>query len=77
MSSEKLSRQKLENLLNASATTADIIDSGLGPSFLHLLATAGRQLLSKLLSEHHYQPGEIIFKEGDSGDTMYIKHYID
>ncbi len=72
MSSEKLSRQKLENLLNASATTADIIDSGLGPSFLHLLATAGRQLLSKLLSEHHYQPGEIIFKEGDSGDTMYI-----
>lgn len=72
MGSEQLTTAELEQLSNISSTSMEAADIGLGPSFLHLLATAGRQLLSKLLSEHHYQPGQVIFKEGDIGDTMYI-----
>jgi signal transduction histidine kinase len=72
MTPEKLSRKDLDRLLNTSSSAIESSDSELGPSFLHLLATAGRQLLSKLLTEHHYEPGHIIFREGDIGDTMYI-----
>ena len=72
MTSEQLTPEQLNLLQNATSSSTESTDSGLGPSFLHLLATAGRQLLSKLLTEHNYQPGEIIFKEGEIGDTMYI-----
>jgi signal transduction histidine kinase len=72
MTSEQLTTEQLEALLNATSASTEPADLGLGPSFLHLLATAGRQLLSKLLTEHSYQPGHIIFKEGEPGDTMYI-----
>jgi len=39
---------------------------------LRVLANAGRGTLSKLLGESQYQAGDIIFKEGDLGSTMYI-----
>ena len=72
MTPERLTQKDLDRLLNTNSSAIEAPDSELGPSFLHLLATAGRQLLSKLLTEHHYQPGHIIFREGDIGDTMYI-----
>ena len=72
MASQKLTLQELDRLLNSTSASTESTDNGLGPSFLHLLATAGRQLLSKLLTEHHYEPGQIIFQEGEMGDTMYI-----
>ena len=72
MTPERLTRQDLDRLLSTNSSAIESPDSELGPSFLHLLATAGRQLLSKLLTEHHYEPGQIIFREGDIGDTMYI-----
>ena len=72
MASEKLTPLEFDRLLNTETVSVEPSDMELGPSFLHLLATAGRQLLSKLLTEHHYEPGEFIFKEGDIGDTMYI-----
>ena len=72
MASQKLTSQEFDNLLNADAASAEPSNMELGPSFLHLLATAGRQLLSKLLTEHHYALGEVIFKEDEMGDTMYI-----
>lgn len=72
MASHKLTPQEFDHLLNADTSSAEPPDMELGPSFLHLLATAGRQLLSKLLTEHHYEPGEFIFREDEIGDTMYI-----
>ncbi len=39
---------------------------------MRVLANAGRGTLSKLLGESQYQAGDIIFKEGDLGSTMYI-----
>lgn len=72
MSSEKLTKKEFENLINTRSGLEELENGELGPSFLHLLATAGRPLLSKLLTEHHYKPGDIIFKEGNIGDTMFI-----
>jgi|GEM_PF-241954 len=72
MASQKLTRQEFERLLNAETASTKRSGMELGPSFLHLLANAGRQLLSKLLTEHHYEPGDFIFKEGEIGDTIYI-----
>lgn len=39
---------------------------------MRVLANAGRGTLSKLLGESQYQAGDIIFKEGEPGSTMYI-----
>jgi signal transduction histidine kinase len=67
-----LSPEELTNLLAAPSPAAKSADSGLSAPFLNQLATAGRELLSKLMTEQHYLPGQVIFKEGDLGDAMYI-----
>jgi len=72
VSSKKLTQKEFENLINTRSASEELENGELGPSFLHLLATAGRSLLSKLLTEHHFKPGDIIFKEGNIGDTMFI-----
>ena len=72
MTPETLTQEEFNRLLTAQATSRDTSDSGLGSPFLRLLATAGRDLLSKLMTEQHFSPGEIIFKEGELGDSMFI-----
>lgn len=68
-----LTPQELENLLSIRPIVSESANNGgLGSPFLRLLATAGRELLSQLMTEQTYQPGEIIFQEGEVGDTMYI-----
>ena len=70
---ETLSPQEFKQVLNTSAPRTEMaFDSGLGSPFLRLLATAGREQLSKLITEKTYTPGDIIFKEGDIGQAMYI-----
>ena len=70
---ETLSPQEFEQVLKAPAPRAEAtFESGLGSPFLRLLATAGREQLSKLITEKTYSPGDIIFKEGDIGLAMYI-----
>ena len=39
---------------------------------LRVLASAGRELLSKLLEEQQYDAGQIVFQEGDPGSAMFI-----
>ena len=71
MTSQFLTRQKLDRLLAVSpalSESATLLDSPI----LSLLAATKRELLAKLMTEQHYAPGQIIFKEGDVGDAMYI-----
>jgi signal transduction histidine kinase len=42
------------------------------PSLLQLLASIERSQLDQLMSEHYYQPGTIICREGDEGNAMYL-----
>ena len=73
MSLQILTPQELENLLTIRPTVTETAgNGGLGSPFLRLLATAGRELLSQLMTEQHYKPGQILFQEGEVGDTMYI-----
>ncbi len=67
-----LTQEEFNQLLKTRPPTVETSDSGLGSPFLRLLATAGRDLLSQLMTEQNYSSGEIIFKEGDLGDSMFI-----
>jgi signal transduction histidine kinase len=71
MSPQRLTPAELDHLLatpspfQSSPTTSD-------PSLLRLLASVDRDALAQLITDHQYQPGEIIFEEGESGDSMYL-----
>lgn len=72
MITERISPEQVLNLNQLPLPNDKTPDSKLGSSFLRVLANAGRGTLSKLLGESQYQAGDIIFKEGDLGSTMYI-----
>ncbi len=73
MTTQTLTQEEFNRLLTTRSSMTDTSsDSGLGSPFLRLLATAGRDLLSKLMSEEHYSSGELIFAEGELGNAMYI-----
>ena len=70
---QTLSPQEFERVLNAPSPRTEVaFDGGLGSPFLRLLATAGREQLSRLITEKTYAPGDIIFKEDEIGLAMYI-----
>lgn len=68
---QRLTSAELDHLLAAptlfqfSSTTSD-------PSLLRLLASVDREALAQLMTEQHYQPGDIIFQEGENGDSMFL-----
>ncbi|RMF04721.1 MAG: hypothetical protein D6768_02555 [Chloroflexi bacterium] len=64
--------QQLNFLSTRHLPTASSGDGGLRSPFLRVLANAGRDLLSQVITEIHAVPGQIIFKEGDNGDAMFI-----
>jgi signal transduction histidine kinase len=66
-----LTPQKLKRLL-AAPLSSEPASVGLTSPILDLFAATNRELLAKMLTEQHYLPGAIIFKEGDVGDAMYI-----
>jgi signal transduction histidine kinase len=68
----KLSQDELEDLLEAQEVSADMFTSAPDAYFLDLLASIDREVLTPLISEEQYAPGEVIFKEGAAGDAMYL-----
>lgn len=72
MAAQTLTSPQLDHLQTAHPSVAEPPGVGLDSPFLHLLATAGRELLSKLMTELHFRQGEVVFKEGELGDAMYI-----
>jgi signal transduction histidine kinase len=69
---ESISDEELERILAVRPATAELFATTPDSYFLDLLASIDRSLLDKLMSEHKYARGEIIFKEGDRGDSMYL-----
>ena len=69
---QKLSQEELESLLEAQEVSSDMFASAPDAYFLDLLASIDREVLDTLMSEEQYAPGEVIFKEGDAGDAMYL-----
>ena len=72
MATQTLTQEEFNRLLTAPRPTTTGSGSGLGSPFLRFLATAGRDLLSQLMTEQNFASGEVIFKEGEMGDTMFI-----
>lgn len=71
MASQRLTSQQLYRLL-ATRPGPELPDDKRVRQFSQVLASADQKLLSKLISEQYYVPGEIIFKEGETGDDMYV-----
>ncbi len=70
MVSQSLAAQDLERLVAAHAA-AEPTAAPASPLLMQL-ASMDRELLAHLLVEQWCKPGELIFKEGDSGDAMYL-----
>jgi len=65
-------QEEFNRLLSSPSSAPGSGYGGLSSPFLRMLLTAGRELLTQLMTEKNYAPGEIIFKEGDMGAAMYI-----
>jgi signal transduction histidine kinase len=72
MTSQFLTPQKLHHLLSIPPSPTASASPALDSPILGLLAATERELLAKLISEQQYAPGEMILKEGDAGDALYI-----
>jgi signal transduction histidine kinase len=72
MNRQILTSEELERILAVRPATAELFATTPDSYFLDLLASVDRSLLDRLMSERKYERGEIIFKEGDRGDSMYL-----
>ncbi|NKQ37194.1 MAG: cyclic nucleotide-binding domain-containing protein [Chloroflexi bacterium] len=72
MAVDKLSKEEFENLLAAQPEPVDPAATAAGTAFMELLSTVDRALLQEVMAELHYEPGDVILREGDMGDAMYL-----
>ena len=72
MTAEIITPEQLENLLSADASHDEAPETTYSSPFLHLLVSADRGQLTQSLRELYYGPGEVVFHDGDEGDTMYL-----
>jgi signal transduction histidine kinase len=72
MEHQTLKSEELERILAVRPATAELFATTPDSYFLDLLASVDRSLLDRLMSEQSYARGDIIFKEGDRGDSMYL-----
>ncbi|MBN2547785.1 MAG: cyclic nucleotide-binding domain-containing protein [Anaerolineales bacterium] len=63
---------QLEHLLAAEPYLIDDHDLSDNSAFLRLMEAAERQQFTQSFTERNLAPGEIVFREGEWGDTMYI-----
>jgi signal transduction histidine kinase len=63
---------QLEYLLTTEADYAESPDTTYSSPFLRLLISADRGHLSQSFTERFYKTGEVVFLEGEEGDTMYL-----
>lgn len=72
MAAQIITPEQLENLISAETRHIETLETTYSSPFLHLLVSADRGQLSQSLRELYFEPGEIVFREGDEGDTMYL-----
>jgi signal transduction histidine kinase len=71
MPAQKLTPDEYERIASA-VPCADSPRTGADASLFRQLVSMDRGLLEKLMAERSYGPGEIVFREGDQGDAMYL-----
>lgn len=74
MVSRTITSQELDRLLATPPETSVLTTTGSEAPVLQLLAAVDRDAQAKLITEQPYEPGDIVFNEGDLGDAMYIIH---
>lgn len=72
MSPEILSTAQLNELLKAEAGGGEPDETGYSAPILRMVAEAERGRLSRSFVERYCAPGEIVFREGDTGDGMFL-----
>jgi signal transduction histidine kinase len=72
MATEIVTKDQLEYLLAMEPYLADTPDITDNSPFMRFLISADRKQLADSLIERNCAPGEIVFREGDRGETMYV-----
>jgi signal transduction histidine kinase len=72
MTRTQITQEQLEYLLAQRAGYTGPAQTPYDSPFLRLLVTADRGPLSQSFTELYCDPGEIIFHEGDPGDSMFL-----
>lgn len=73
MSHQLLTQSQLDLLLAAESDYPESPESAYNSPFLHMIMSIDRgELMESFIEERNCVPGEIIFKENESGDTMYL-----
>ena len=72
MTTQILTTAELDRIRAANPISPDSSTTIPNSPLLSLLASTHRRELAKLIVEQQYEAGEIVFKEGDIGDALYI-----
>lgn len=72
MSPHMLTPEEFERLIEIQTVTPQPAKTGSASPLLRQFAAVDRRRLAKLLTERRCMPGEVIFQEGEMGDTMYL-----
>lgn len=72
MTSQYLTPAQLDRIRNTRPASSETVTTSPNSPLLSLLASTDRKKLAQLIVEEQYIPGQIIFKEGDIGQAMYI-----
>lgn len=73
MTAQMLTTQELDRLLESRPTVEEALtEPPENTSLLSLLASFDRNMLAELMVEQSYKPGEVVCKEGDTGDAIYL-----
>jgi signal transduction histidine kinase len=72
MTLDTLTQQELERLWQIQAEIESSLPVSTDTTLLRILASLDRNVLNQLITEHAYRPGEIICREGENGDSLFL-----
>ncbi|HRQ37787.1 MAG TPA: ATP-binding protein [Chloroflexota bacterium] len=68
----KVTDDELKRIRATEPSDRGAADMAAANSLVRILTSLDRRLLQELIIEQHFASGEIIFREGDHGDALYI-----
>ena len=72
MTVEKLSKEELDSILAGLPEVVDPSTESTDTSMMRLLTTVSREVLQELMEAVEFQPGDVVIREGEVGDCMYL-----
>ncbi len=72
MPTDKLTAAELDTILKELPEEVDLSTTASDTSFMRLLSTVNRDELDSVMVEEMFEPGDIIMREGEMGDCMYL-----